>query len=214
MTLRGLRLPGVRGGISFKINLIVLAVVLLLGSALGTVFVVEQRRALEGELERRIRVEGARLARVLSIELHRGDIESVRRTLQPATLDREIAYLIVKGADGSPIAGRWAATVRGAVAEHEFPLRAAHRKDLERADNVLFGAASDPEERGAIIGTLSIGVDLGPQHSRVASLVARTTLMIAAAAALSLLIGNFFVRLLLKRSVEPLLDGIRDIGND
>jgi signal transduction histidine kinase/CheY-like chemotaxis protein len=153
------------------------------------------------------------MARVLSAELHDGDSAAIRKTLQLAVIDREIAYLVVKGIDGSPIAGRWARSVRGEVSEHEFPLRAIHLREAEKADNVLFGAGAGPEH-GGVIGTLSIGVDLGPQRSRILALVTRTVLMIAAGAVVALLIGHFLVRRLLKRSVEPLLDGIRGIGSD
>ncbi len=200
-----------RIGIALKLNLIVLVAVLALGGTLGAFFVTEQRKSLDGELERRIETAGRYLALDVGDALAANDADTLNRTLQTATLDREIAYLIVKSVDGDIRAARWAAQTRGDVTEYSFPLRRAARRNGGDPAANLFGAATRPAA-GEAIGHLAIGIDLSLQHAALQSLVRRTVLAVALGAVLAMLLGIVFVSLLLRRSITPLLAGIRGIG--
>ncbi len=199
-----------RIGIALKLNLIVLIVVLALGSILGAFFVSEERRMLDRELDRRIQIAGPNLALDIGDALTERDPDTLDRILQAAIRNREIAYLIVKSADGEVRAARWAAQTRGDVSEYSFPLYAARRGDAHARTEDHFGAAAPAE--GDTIGQLAVGVDLSGQRAALATLIRRTVLAVALGALLATMLGIVFVSLLLRRSVTPLLAGIRGLG--
>jgi PAS domain S-box-containing protein len=199
----------VRFGIAYRINLIVLVTVLVLGGALGAFFVVMEDRALRAALDGRIRLLGGQVATYLSHELPEnapGEVEGILDTIR----DPEIAYVLVKSGAGEILAGRWNAEVRSGVTEFEFPI----------PDEEARGAREAPEAFGVIeaapgsvpIGTLAIGVDLLGLRSMRRALVMRVVAATLAAALLAAFVGTLLIRLILRRSMTPLLEGLQGVA--
>jgi len=195
----------VRLGIAYRINVIVLVTVLVLGGSLGAFFVYEEDRALRVELERRLRMLGEQVAAYLGHELQEnapGKIEGILRSVR----DPEIGYVLVKTPAGDVIAGRWNTEVHGGVTEFEYPIHS----DAGRG-------AEAPEEFGVIeaapgslsIGSLSFGVDLSHLRAHRQELIRRTIIATVAAALAAALAGFYLVRVVLRRSMSPLLAGIK-----
>ncbi len=202
---------GFRTGIAFRINLILLLILLMLGAVLGGYFALEEKRVLSSEMDKRIAQLGEFLSRSIGHAAAAGDAGAVNRMLQDATPDREIAYIIVKTDEGEILAARWDRDTRGSVREYAFPLRDIAPAGRRSSDAESFGEASASGGK-PVAGHLSIGVDLSPRDSRIAALVRNTVLAVALAVALTTILGFQFVRLLLRRSVTPLLSGIRQFG--
>ncbi len=198
-----------RIGISYRLSLVVLLVVLALGGALGAFFAVEQSRALGIELDRRIDLLGAHLSASVAHSLAEGDIHRLNDLVRGTAIDPEIAYLLVKSNDGEIIAARWVNHTAGSVAEYGFPLRVAGDANGEFD---LFGAAGGTSAR-APSGSIAIGVDLAPLAVSRRRLFARTGAGVLIAALLAALLGVGVVRALLRRSVTPLVEGIRGIAS-
>ena len=200
-----------RVGIAFKINLIVLATVLLLGGTLGWFFVVEEERTLRSELDRRIELLGEHLAAHISADVVAGDYDAVDAALIGSIVDREIAYVFVKSADGEVRAGRWVAAARGSVVEFDHPVREYPDGARHRGAGVRFGEVDEARE-GRVVGSIALGVDLSQLEVRRLGLLARTASGVVGAALIAALVGAGFVRLLLRSSITPLLEGIRGVG--
>ncbi len=200
-----------RIGIALKLNLIVLVAVLALGASLGGFFVAEQRKMLDRELDRRIRIAGPNLALDVGDALAENDADTMDRILRAATRNREIAYVIVKTAEGEVRAARWAAPTRGDIAEFTFPLYRTPRAAGARAAADPFGTVTRAAE-GEPIGQVAVGIDLTGQHEALQGLVRRTVIAVGLGAVLAMMLGIVFVSLLLRRSITPLLAGIRGVG--
>jgi PAS domain S-box-containing protein len=199
----------VRLGIAFRINLIVMAAVLVLGGSVGAFFVAEQDRSLREALERRIRLLGEQVGRYLGHELVEdapGEVEGIAESVR----DPEIAYVLVKSLDGTVTHGRWSAEVRSGVTEYEFPIFAVSADSSAEAPEA-FGkiAAAEATRR---IGSLSLGVDLSGLEGHRRRLVRRVVTATVGAALLAALLGSLLVRFMLRRTVTPLLDGIRGVA--
>ncbi len=198
-------------GIAHKINLIVLGVVLALGGGLGAFFAAEQSRALGRELDRRVEMLGQGLAVGVSQAVEENDAAELALLLHGSTVDPEIAYLLVRSPDGETRAARWVSQARGTVAERAFPLRAGFTAGNRDEPATLFGEP-EPLPRGAVMGSLAVGVDLAPLAAARRRLAARTALAVALGVAVAWLLGLAFVRSILRRSLTPLLHGIRGIA--
>ncbi len=201
-----------RIGIAYKVSLAVLGVVLGLGGALGGFFAVEQGRALRQDLDRRVELTGAYLAASLGHAVEAHDMAALDRLLVGLALDPEIAWVVVKGADGEVYAGRWERGTRGAVTEYAFPLRGLHEAPSGAAPGEERFGAVDGSLAGPVLGTVAVGVDLLPLRAARRALATRTFLAVLAGAALATLLGVAIVRVVLRRDLRPLLAGIRDIG--
>ncbi len=195
-----------RATLSFKINLIVFLVVLSLGSTLGSLFIIDQKKSLQQELDRRIELLGAHMAEEFIETGMQPDVLS--GLLQAVALDPEICYVMVKSPDGEVLASRWQTRQQGAVQEYDFPLSDSSNNSTA----ALFGPVTAHAE-GNLIGRFSIGVDLKPLHVKISRLIARTAAVVLAAIALSLIAGYGLVRGLFRRSLSPLLAGIAAIGS-
>ena len=199
-----------RIGLALKLNLIVLAAVLALGATLGAFFVTEQRTMLDRELDRRIHIAGPSLALDVGDALAENDAGTLDRILVAAVRNREIAYVIVKSTGGEILAARWAAQTRGDVTEYTFPLHSVPRPGTAKAMD-HFGAVPLKAE-GDVIGHLAVGVDLSGKRATLHGLIGRTVLTVGLGAILATLLGTIFVSLFLRRSITPLLTGIRGVG--
>jgi signal transduction histidine kinase/CheY-like chemotaxis protein len=195
-------------GIVFKINLILLAVVVFLGSLMGALFIESQKQHLSEELDRRINLIGGYLSQSIEPAISSGDLATVDLHLQAAGLDKEIAYVMVKSAEGEIQAARWENRTTGNVSEYSFPLRLAE-KNREKT-GARFGAISSNTSK--IIGELTVGVDLTLQNAAIRRLLWATITSIITAAILSMVVGLICVRMLLHKSVLPLVEGMRRIG--
>ncbi|HEY5999685.1 MAG TPA: ATP-binding protein [bacterium] len=199
-----------RTSIAFRLNLIVLLVVLALGSVLGALSVLEQRAILRGELDRRMQFMGEYLARAVAEAAARQDTETMNAILRGATLDREVTYLMVKSREGEIQAAHWQSDVRGAVKEYTFPV--APPPAAGAGAEPAFGPVSTPVTSGAI-AQLALGISLEPMGKVLARHIWRTAALLAAAVALALVLGSVFVRVLHRQSFLPLLAGIKAIGD-
>jgi PAS domain S-box-containing protein len=200
-----------RAGIAVKINGIVLLVVLALGAALALFYLREQRATLVAERERRIRITGVHYAHAVEYELSRANLEGVDRILKGAALDEEVAYVIVKSASGGIVAARWTGGRHGDLAEHLFPLRRLSPTAPSASAAVPFGRGGVAEGKDDA-GTLAVGVDSSLLESSLARLLWKTLVAVLLFALLASAAGFFFVRLLLRRSVLPLISGIREVS--
>jgi signal transduction histidine kinase/CheY-like chemotaxis protein len=198
----------VRPRLATKINLIVLGVVLLLGSALSAFFILDHQRTLREDLAQRVRIMGECIALNIGDAAARRDVDAMNRALRAAVLDKEVNYVIVKAPDGEILAARWDVLTQGGVEEHDFPLR-VEPGTSDRAEP--FGAARAAPQK--LIGQLAVGVDTTDLQSALVRQIRRSALAVLLAVAASLVLGNFFVRALLRTSVAPLLAGIRAIGS-
>ncbi len=195
-----------RATLSFKINLIVFLVVLSLGSTLGSLFIIDQKKSLQKELDRRIDLLGAHMAEEFTETGMQPD--ALSGLLQAVALDPEICYVMVKSPDGEVLASRWQTRQQGAVQEYDFPLT----DPSNGGATALFGPVTE-NQRGDLIGRFSIGVDLQPLHAKISRLIARTAAVVLFAIAVSLIAGYGLVRVLFQRSLSPLLSGIAAIGS-
>lgn len=198
-----------RIGIALKINLILVAVVLCLGSVTGILFVVTQKKHLSEELTRRVELFGGYMAKSIAHAVTSSDLAIADRQLKAAALDKEIAYVMVKSADGEILAARWVNQTTGSVSEYAFPLRLENKSDQQR-DNVPFGNVSSGTS--GVVGQLTIGVDLTFQHTATQKLIWSTVAIILIATTATLIVGLMFIRILLKKSLLPLVVGIGKIG--
>ncbi len=195
-----------RTTLSFKINLIVFLVVLTLGSALGGLFIVDQKKLLQQELDRRIELLGAHMAEEF-IETGMQP-EVLSGLLQAIALDPEICYVMVKSPGGDVLASRWQSRHQGAVQEYNFPLS----DPANSGTTEIFGPVT-AQTQGDLIGRFSIGVDLEPLQSRISRLIARTAAVVLVAIAVSLIAGYGLIGALFRRSLSSLLAGIAAIGS-
>ncbi len=180
-----------RFGISLKINLIVLLVVLSLGTAMGTFFISAQQKTLRDSLDRRIQLIGLGLSKTIESAVARNDLESVDRILQSFTLDAEINYIMIKSLDGEILAARWAGQTKGGVQEHSFPLHNIPAGSGSAKQTKLFGVTED-SSKGNVIGNLAVGVDLSILQSARNAMIRRTALFVILGSSISLLIGYLF----------------------
>jgi PAS domain S-box-containing protein len=199
----------VRLGLAFRINVVIFTTLLVLGGSLGSWFVYTQDRALHESQDRRIRLLGGQFATYLAHEVDEGNLQELQDLLD-AINDPEFAYALVKAPDGSVVAGRWSREIHGGVKEFAFPLRPA-TPGRDRVERGAF-APIEAEPAGPSVGTFALGVDLSglraSRRQRVLAVVLATVLAALAAS----LVGALIVRLLLKRSVAPVLDGIRGLA--
>ncbi len=201
-----------RIGLALKLNLIVLAAVLALGATLGAFFVTEQRAMLNSGLDRRIRIAGPALAMDIGDALTQNDVATLDRILAAAVRNREIAYVIVKSGSGGIRAARWAPQTGGDVTEYSFPVHAAPSSGGAAPATDHFGEAP-PRAEGERIGQVAVGINLAARNTTLRGLVWRTVLAVGLGAALATLLGTIFVSLFLRRSITPLLEGIRWLGS-
>jgi PAS domain S-box-containing protein len=198
----------VRVGIAYRISLVVLVAMLGLGATLGAFFFAEQGRTLQRDLYRRVDLLGATLAGNLGRAVVQGDPRAIDAALAGAVSDPEVAYVLVKSRDGEILAGRWMTSTRSGVVERSYPLGAPPAGD-ERFAEVEEAATVAP------IGELAVGVDLAPLRARQRALLLRTVAAVLATALLAAAAGVALVRLLLRRSLAPVLEGIRALeGGD
>jgi PAS domain S-box-containing protein len=196
-------------GITFRINLIVLLTVMVLGGLLGTFFVVQQDRALRGALEARIRLTGEQVALHLGhafSEQVAGEVEFIVDTMK----DPEIAYVLVKAASGELLAGRWSASVSSGVEEHAFPILAGDARAQREAPESFGVIETAP---GAVpVGTLTVGVNMSGMRQLRGTLVKRVVAGTLAAALVAAFLGTLLVRFILSRSIGPLVEGIQGVA--
>ncbi len=198
-----------RTGISFKVNLIILLVVFVMGSALGILIIVDQHRTLHRELNRRIQIIGEYMSEELAEAGIHGDGRTVNRILEAAVLDGEINYAMVISPEGEILASRWNVQTRGEIHEHVFSIRPlAHARGLTAEP---FGPVSS-SKRNAETGRLALGVDLSPLQSALMLLIARTAVAVLLAIVVSLVMGTWLINMLFRRALTPLLSGIEAIG--
>jgi PAS domain S-box-containing protein len=198
----------VRFGIAYKLNAIVLLSVLALGGSLGAFFVVQEGRTLRAELDRRVELLAMHLDGSVGHAVAANSWSTAAAILDATPLDAEIAYVFVKSADGKVVAGRRATRATNQVTEYRLVLHAgAPGTEAGGAP----GGVSDSRP-GPVSGSIAIGVDLSPLNAKRRQLLQRTLAAVVASALLAALIGVGFVRLLLRRSLSPVVDGIRGIG--
>ncbi|HEX9022116.1 MAG TPA: ATP-binding protein [Nitrospirota bacterium] len=201
-----------RHSISLKINLILFLVVLFLGCALGGIFIIDQRRMLHQELDRRIRLMELYLSGDFADAAARHDLPEMDRILKASVLDDEINYVMAKSPDGEILASRWTAQLRtGGVHEHTFPLRAP---DIASGGGGTerFGPVDAPEN-GNTVGFLSIGVSLNPLQKKLSRMIAQTAAAVLLGIVVAIAAGWWLVSALFQRSIAPLLFGIATIGS-
>ncbi|HSM92448.1 MAG TPA: ATP-binding protein [Anaeromyxobacteraceae bacterium] len=198
-----------RFGIAYKINLIVLLTVLVLGGTLGAFFAVEEDRGLRLALDTRVRLLGGQVAAHLAHELAReggADVDGVLSSVR----DPEVAYLFVRSRTGEVLGGRWSTEVRAGAAEYEFPILTVESR----------GPSPSPEAFGMIdaapgslpIGTLAIGIDLTALRALRTELLWRVLLATVGEAFLAAVLGTFMVRTILRRGMTPVLAGIKGVA--
>ncbi len=188
-----------RTSLSCKIEFIILVITLSLGAILGGLFFLDERRTLNQQLDRRIRVIGEYMAEELTRPGAIGDPAAVNRGLQAAVLDPEINYIIVQRIDGEVLAARSTMMHHNiGVHEYAFPLRRAAAARTEP-----YGESSDPaapRSAGNVSGRLSIGVDLAPFQAEIHRLVERILLAVLLAIVFSVLTAHGLVRALIRRT--------------
>jgi PAS domain S-box-containing protein len=201
-----------RFSISLKINLIIFLVVLSLGSSLGILFITDQRGLLQQELDRRIQIIGQHIAQDVSEAAMLRDEHTINRSLKAAVLDNEIHFVMVKSREGDILASRWTVqTQTGGIHEYSFPLRITKRAPGDPVAE-RFGPVAAPA--GAeIIGYLTVGVNLQTIKTTLSSVIKRTVTAILLAVFVSMVAGYCFIRILLRRSLAPLLTGIAAVGS-
>jgi len=200
-----------RMGIAFKINMILLAVILCLGCVVGTLFVVTQQRLLSEDLDRRIQLFGGYLCENLEYAVSSGNLAAVDQQLMVAPLDEEIAYVMVKSKDGEILAARWINQTAGNISEYSFPLHDEKRPN-EHMATVPFGLSHANATNAATAGQLAIGADLTILDAKEKKLYWGTAAIVTSTMIFALFVGLLFVRLLLQKSLVPIFEGIHRIG--
>jgi PAS domain S-box-containing protein len=201
----------VRFGIAYKLNAIVLLSVLALGGSLGAFFVVEEGRTLRSELDRRVELLAMHLDASVGHAVASHSWAAAAAILDATPLDDEIAYVFVKSADGKVVAGRRTTLTPGPVTEYRLALHAGAIGTDEGEGPRSPGDAVDSQP-GPVSGSIAIGVDLSSLQAKRRHLFQRTLAAVVASALLAALLGVGFVRLLLRRSLSPVLGAIRGIG--
>ncbi|MBU5636844.1 response regulator [Geomonas sp. Red69] len=200
-----------RLSLNISINLILLAVILALGSTIGAFFISQQKLDLHEDLEHRVNLLGQQVTSEVYPALAQGEIHHLGRILEAATVDRDVAFVMVKSLDGEVIAARWMSSVTGGVKEYHFPVRAQSHETFARSE-LAFGTVTSVANGGEI-ATVAVGVDLEPIRKAERALVIRTVLAVILGSFIALLLGLAIVRRLLNRSITPLLNGIREISS-
>ncbi|WP_224960264.1 ATP-binding protein [Geomonas subterranea] len=198
-----------RLSLNISINLILLLVILALGSTIGFFFVSQQRAILHENLSHRVEMIGRQVTSDVYTPLVEGELGHVARVLESATIDPEVAFVMVKSLDGEVLAARWMKEVTGGVQEFDFPVRAQSRESMARSE-MTFGTITSIASGGPV-ATIAVGIDLDPITQRERALVIRTALAVVLGSLIALFLGLVIVRRLLNRSITPLLDGIREI---
>ncbi len=171
-----------------KIELMVLAGTMVLCGVLGGLFLIEGRRDLDRQLDRRIQAIGRYLTEELSSAKAFADGTTLDRELQAAVHDPEINYVIVQAPDGEVLASRWTMLNHHAgVHEYAFPLQQA---------------ASGPAGLRTK-GRLSIGVDLALLRQELSRLAVRILWQVLLVTLLAVIMIHGFVRTF-KRRVRAL----------
>ncbi len=198
-----------RLSLNISINLILLLVILALSSTIGAFFISQQKLDLQHDMEHRVEIIGRQVSSEVQAPLAAGESHHVGRLLDAATVDREVAFIMVKSLDGEVIAARWLSNVTGNIREYSFPVLARSKEEAARSE-MAFGTITSLAGRNEI-ATVAIGVDLEPMAKAERSLVVRTVTAILVGSVIALFLGLAIVRRLLSRSMTPLLNGIREI---